>query len=86
MQPARAIPEVWYFVGYSRDDTEWIGKQHLFFVATAPTDLSGHLNRSPKGGQKTLRVLGPTTVAYLNLPQPHEADDIERHSSAGRAL
>ncbi|MGH2561341.1 MAG: pyridoxamine 5'-phosphate oxidase family protein [Thermomicrobiales bacterium] len=51
------------------DDTlvDWIGAQPLFFVATAPTDPSGHLNISPKGGQDTFRVLGPTTVAYLDL-------------------
>jgi hypothetical protein len=45
--------------------TEWIGQQHVFFVATAPDD-GGHVNVSPKG-HDTLRVLGPTTVAYLDL-------------------
>lgn len=44
---------------------EWIGKQHLFFVATAPRD-GGHVNLSPKG-LDSFRVLGPTTVSYLDL-------------------
>src|SRR5688572_17449388 len=45
----------------------WIGRQPVFFVATAPTDTDGLVNVSPKGGSGTLRVLGPTTVAYLDL-------------------
>ncbi len=45
--------------------TEWIGQQHVFFVATAP-EAGGHVNVSPKG-HDTLRVLDPTTVAYLDL-------------------
>jgi hypothetical protein len=44
---------------------EWIGEQHVFFVATAPSD-GGHVNVSPKG-HDSLRVLGPTSVAYLDL-------------------
>ena len=45
----------------------WLGQQHLFFVATAPDDPDAHLNLSPKGGTGTFRVLGPTTVAYLDM-------------------
>jgi hypothetical protein len=45
----------------------WIGRQPLFFVATAPNDPDGHINLSPKGGKGTFRVLGPRTVAYLDL-------------------
>jgi hypothetical protein len=44
----------------------FIGRQHVFFVGTAPTDPEGHLNVSPKG-LDTFRILGPTTVAYLDL-------------------
>jgi hypothetical protein len=40
---------------------EFIGRQRLFFVATAPG--SGHVNLSPKG-MDSFRVLGPTTVGY----------------------
>ena len=45
--------------------TEWIGAQHLFFVATAPAGDAGHVNCSPKG-RDSFRVLGPTTIAYLD--------------------
>jgi hypothetical protein len=45
---------------------EFIGRQHLFFVGTAPSDPDGRLNISPKG-HDTLRVLGPKRVAYLDL-------------------
>jgi hypothetical protein len=45
---------------------DWIAEQHLFFVASAPSGDDGHVNLSPKG-LEGLRVLGPTTVAYLDL-------------------
>jgi pimeloyl-ACP methyl ester carboxylesterase len=45
---------------------EFIGKQHRFFVGTAPDSPVGHLNVSPKG-LDTFRILGPTSVAYLDL-------------------
>jgi hypothetical protein len=45
---------------------EWIRRQHLFFVATAPLAADGHVNLSPKG-HDTLRVLDWHTVAYLDL-------------------
>jgi hypothetical protein len=46
---------------------QWIARQALFFVGTAPLEESGHVNVSPKGPIETLRVLGPTTVAYLDF-------------------
>jgi predicted pyridoxine 5'-phosphate oxidase superfamily flavin-nucleotide-binding protein len=45
---------------------EWIERQQMFFVATAPLDADGHVNVSPKG-LDTLRVLDERTVAYLDL-------------------
>jgi hypothetical protein len=42
----------------------FIERQHLFFVATAPLS-GGHVNVSPKG-LDSFRVLGPTSVAYLD--------------------
>ena len=45
---------------------EWIERQHLFFVATAPLTGDGHVNVSPKG-LDTLRVLDDRRVAYLDL-------------------
>jgi hypothetical protein len=44
---------------------DWIGAQHVFFVASAPSE-GGHVNLSPKG-HDVLRVLGPHAVAYLDL-------------------
>jgi hypothetical protein len=44
----------------------FIEKQKLFFVATAPASLDGHVNLSPKG-YDSFRVLGPNTVAYCDI-------------------
>ena len=38
----------------------------MFFVGSAPLDPAGHVNVSPKG-LDTFRILGPSTVAYLDL-------------------
>jgi hypothetical protein len=50
---------------------KFIARQPVFFVATAPclTDEGdgGHVNVSPKGYVDTFAVLGPRTVAYLDL-------------------
>ena len=46
---------------------EWIARQALFFVGTAPLDGDGHVNVSPKGPIGTLRVLDDHTVAYLDM-------------------
>jgi hypothetical protein len=43
----------------------FIKAQHVFFVATAPSE-GGHINLSPKG-LDTLRILSPTRIAYLDL-------------------
>ena len=43
-----------------------IQSQHVFFVATAPLSGEGNLNLSPKG-LDSFRILGPRTVAYLDL-------------------
>jgi hypothetical protein len=45
---------------------EFIQKQHLFFVGTAPLDAGGHVNISPKG-MDTFRVLSDQKVAYLDF-------------------
>jgi hypothetical protein len=44
---------------------DWIDRQRMFFVATAPAS-GGHVNVSPKGPIGALRVLDDTTVAYLD--------------------
>ena len=45
----------------------WLGRQHVFLVATAPLAGDGLLNLSPKGLDGTFAALGPRTVAYLDL-------------------
>jgi hypothetical protein len=45
---------------------DWIARQALFFVGTAPIDEEGHINVSPKGPIGSLQVLDDHTVAYLD--------------------
>ncbi len=45
----------------------WIASQAMFFVGSAPLAADGHVNVSPKGPIGSLRVLGPATVAYLDI-------------------
>jgi hypothetical protein len=45
---------------------EWIGRQRMFFVASAPLAADGLINCSPKG-MDSFRILGPREVAYLDL-------------------
>jgi Pyridoxamine 5'-phosphate oxidase len=47
--------------------TQFISAQPVFFVATAPSGSGGHVNVSPKGYRDTFAILGPRTVAYLDL-------------------
>jgi Pyridoxamine 5'-phosphate oxidase len=55
------------YTGLDKRLAEFIRSQHLFFVATAPSGADGHVNVSPKGYRDTFAVLGPKTVAYLDL-------------------
>ena len=50
----------------SENMQQFIEAQHMFFVASAPLSVDGHINQSPKG-RENLRVLSPTRVAYLDL-------------------
>lgn len=45
---------------------EFIKKQHIFFVATAPLSREGRVNLSPKG-LDCFRVLSENKVAYMDL-------------------
>ena len=54
------------FAEIDDDLRTFIAKQQMFFVASAPLSADGHVNLSPKG-LDTFRILGPTTVAYLDL-------------------
>lgn len=44
----------------------WMGRQKMFFVATAPRDDEGRINLSPKG-HDALRILDENTLAYLDF-------------------
>ena len=52
--------------GLTPELSQWIERQHIFFVATAPLADEGLINCSPKG-MDTFRVLGPREIAYLDL-------------------
>jgi hypothetical protein len=45
----------------------WIAAQPAFFVATAPLSADGLVNVSPKGLAGTFTVVGPRSVAWLDL-------------------
>ena len=45
---------------------DFMKQQKMFFVATAPLSPGGHVNVSPKG-YDSFTVLGPKSVAYLDL-------------------
>lgn len=61
------------------DQRAFIERQHLFFVATAPSDPGkGFPNLSPKG-RTLLRVLGPNLVGYLDYPG--SGNETARHVS-----
>jgi hypothetical protein len=46
---------------------EFVERQHLYFVATAPAGPDGHVNVSPKGHKDTFAVVDGSTIAYLDL-------------------
>jgi hypothetical protein len=46
---------------------EWIARQSMFFVATAPLSDDGHVNVSPKGPIGSFKVIDDRTVAYLDV-------------------
>src|SRR5471030_1447108 len=45
---------------------EFMEKQHMFFVASAPLSTDGHVNLSPKG-MDCFRVFSPNRVAYMDI-------------------
>ncbi len=57
----------------------FVERQHMFFVATAPSDAAeGYPNLSPKG-RSGLRVLGPKLVGYIDYPG--SGNETARHTS-----
>ena len=55
------------FEGIDESLRDWIARQRLFFVGTAPGGTGGHVNVSPKGPIGSLAVLDENTVAYLDV-------------------
>src|SRR5271165_5516543 len=45
---------------------EWLARQPVFFVATAPLTADGLVNCSPKSNNEEFAVLGERQVAYLD--------------------
>ncbi|OCH88359.1 hypothetical protein OBBRIDRAFT_734635 [Obba rivulosa] len=45
----------------------WIMKQEIFFVATAPLSVDGHVNVSPKGLHGSLHIINENEVWYQDL-------------------
>lgn len=59
-------------MGHSVDEIpnyvmEWIPKQHVFWVASAPLTADGHVNISPKGIDGTFHVVNSRQVWYEDL-------------------
>ncbi|KAG1772017.1 hypothetical protein EV702DRAFT_1135132 [Suillus placidus] len=46
---------------------EWIKKQHMFWVASAPLSPDGHVNLSPKGTADSFHVVNSRRVWYQDL-------------------
>ncbi|MHB1584146.1 MAG: pyridoxamine 5'-phosphate oxidase family protein [Acidimicrobiales bacterium] len=53
--------------GISQRLAEFLERQPVFFVATAPLDGAGHVNCSPKGNDGCFAVVDEHTVAYQDL-------------------
>lgn len=51
-----------FFSALLPEHEEFISKQRVFFVGSAPLDAGGHVNISPKG-YDALRIFSPTEVA-----------------------
>ena len=58
---------------------EWIAKQHVYFVATAPLVADGFVNCSPKG-MDSLRIIDSKS---LTVPSP--TDRVLQASAVGHA-
>ena len=52
--------------GIDDHQRDWIARQALFFVGTAPLAGDGHVNVSPKGPIGSLKVIDAHRVAYLD--------------------
>ncbi|HTV10221.1 MAG TPA: pyridoxamine 5'-phosphate oxidase family protein [Acidimicrobiales bacterium] len=46
---------------------DFLARQPVFFVATAPLAADGHVNCSPKGTRDNLVLMGPRRVVYQDM-------------------
>ncbi|KAJ7080646.1 hypothetical protein B0H15DRAFT_483846 [Mycena belliarum] len=58
---------VQFFDEISPSLAKWIAQQQVFWVATAPLALDGHINLSPKGGEGMFHIVNPRQVWYEDL-------------------
>ncbi|MFX3633259.1 MAG: pyridoxamine 5'-phosphate oxidase family protein [Candidatus Pristimantibacillus sp.] len=54
------------FASLLPEHEQFIARQHIFFVGSAPLSQEGHVNISPKG-HDALRILSPNRAAYLDM-------------------
>jgi hypothetical protein len=47
--------------------SDWVARQPMFFVATAPLDADGLVNVSPKGPIGSMRITGSHQLQYLDI-------------------
>src|SRR3954452_15330495 len=55
------------FDGITDHIRDWVARQPMFFVATAPLAADGSVNVSPKGPIGSLAIVDDHTVAYLDV-------------------
>ncbi len=55
-----------FYTSIEEKHREFIAKQHMFFVSSAPLSSSGHINLSPKG-LDCFRVVSANQIAYMDI-------------------
>jgi len=60
---------------------EWLPKQQMFWVASAPLSADGHINVSPKGIEGTFRVVNSRRVWYEDLSGTGRSFNLSRGAS-----
>ncbi|OCH84719.1 hypothetical protein OBBRIDRAFT_798845 [Obba rivulosa] len=56
-----------FYDAIPQDLAEWIMKQEMFWVATAPLSAEGHVNLSPKGLRGSFHIVNENRVWYQDL-------------------
>ncbi|KAG1732963.1 hypothetical protein EDB19DRAFT_1855290 [Suillus lakei] len=66
-QAGQTIPMAKYYDEIPESLIEWVRKQHMFWVASAPLGPGGHVNVSPKGTADCFHVVNSHQVWYQDL-------------------